>query len=76
MDDHKQPLTELRRLLNMERSNELLAETAGAIRAGDLKKALAFAIAARDRSPENDNAWVSLAGVYARMDNKAEALQR
>jgi uncharacterized Ntn-hydrolase superfamily protein len=74
VDDHKQPLTELGRLLNMERSNEMLTEVAGAIRAGDLKKALATATTARDRSPENDNAWVSLAGVYARMDNKAEAL--
>lgn len=74
VDDHKQPLAELRRLLNMERSLEMLAEVSRFIRAGDLKMALQAAVAARNRSPENDNAWVALAGVYARMDNKAEAL--
>ncbi|MBI2816919.1 MAG: DUF1028 domain-containing protein [Acidobacteria bacterium] len=74
VDDHKQPLVELRRLLNMQRSLDMLTEANRFIRSGDLKRALQAAIAARDRSPENDNAWVALAGVYARMDSKAEAL--
>src|SRR5579885_609955 len=58
VDDSKEPIAELRRLLNMERSNEMLPEINARLQAGDLKAALEKALAARDRSPENDNAWV------------------
>ncbi len=40
-----------------------------------LDEALATATAARDKSPENDNAWVALAAVQARMGRDTEALE-
>ncbi len=74
VDDHPRPLEELRRVLNLFRSGQMVRD-ANAIRArGDLEEALAAAIAARDRSPENDNAWVALAAVQADMGRDAEAL--
>jgi len=42
---------------------------------GNLDEALATATAARDKSPENDNAWVALAAVQARMGRDTEALE-
>lgn len=74
VDDNQKPLAELRRLLNMERSGEMIVEVGAKLAANDLKAALEKAIAARDRSPENDNAWVALGRVYAKMGQKTEAL--
>ncbi len=75
VDDHKTPLAELRRLLNIHRSNELIRETNTLLGARQLDDALAKAIEARDRSPEFDNVWVNLAGVYVTMDRKQEAVE-
>jgi uncharacterized Ntn-hydrolase superfamily protein len=74
VDDNQKPLAELGRLLNMERSGEMIVEVGAKLAANDLKGALEKAIAARDRSPENDNAWVALGRVYAKMGQKGEAL--
>ena len=74
VDDSKQPLTELRRLLNMARSGEMIAEAGARLRDGDLNGALQRAIAARDRSPENDNAWIALATVYVKVNRKEDAI--
>ena len=74
VDDHREPLKELRRLVNMDRSNKLIAEanTALANRRQDL--AYELVKAARDASPENDNAWVALANISVRLGQKAEAV--
>ena len=44
------------------------------VNAQDLKGALQSYIAARDKSPDNDNAWVALANGYLRNGQKPEAL--
>ena len=74
VDDSKVPLVELRRLLNMARSNDLVADANRSLTAGDFKSALDFATKARDRSPENDICWIALATVYVKMENPKEAL--
>lgn len=74
VDDHRTPLVELRRLLEMLRSNELVGEAREALGADRLAAALEKATAASRRSPENDNAWVLLARIHARSGRRAEAL--
>ncbi|MBI4522079.1 MAG: DUF1028 domain-containing protein [Gemmatimonadetes bacterium] len=74
VDDHDEPLKELRRVLNMYRSGQIIGEANQKLQAGDMNGALQTAIAARDKSPENDNAWVALANVQLRMGQKANAL--
>ena len=73
VDDHKQPLAELRRLLNIARSNEMVAQANQKLQARDFDGALELAAAARDRSPENDVAWVALGNVYVKMGRNADA---
>ena len=73
VDDSREPLKELRRLLDLLRSGEMIAESANKLGAGDLDAALQSAQAARDKSPDNDNAWVALANVYVRMNRRREA---
>lgn len=79
VDDHREPLVELRRVLDLHFSGEII-RTANELRAaGDLAGALAAAFEARDRSPENDNAWVALATVQLEMgreDQMIESLAR
>ena len=75
VDDHPRPLAELRRVLDLFRSGEMVRVTNASLAQGNLEEALATATAARDRSPENDNAWVALAAVQARMGRDAEALE-
>ncbi|MDH3270281.1 MAG: DUF1028 domain-containing protein [Gemmatimonadota bacterium] len=74
VDDHRKPLAELRRILELQRSGELLREVGAFVDADDLESALELASAARDTSPENDNAWVALAAVQLRMGQRGEAL--
>lgn len=74
VDDHRQPLAELRRLLNLVRSGQLLAEGNALLAREQLEAALEKALAARDKSPENDNAWVALASVYVKLNRKEEAV--
>lgn len=64
VDDHDLPLVEMRRVLDMYRSGMLLRDASAKRSDGDLREALEIASAARDRSPENDNAWVALAEIY------------
>lgn len=75
VDDHPRPLEELRRVLNLFRSGQMVRTANTSLAAGDLEDALATATAARDRSPENDNAWVALAAVQARMEQDTEAIE-
>jgi uncharacterized Ntn-hydrolase superfamily protein len=74
VDDHDRPLEELRRVLNLYRSGQIISDANRKLRDGDLSGALETAIQARDRSPENDNAWVALANIHLRMNQRAEAL--
>jgi uncharacterized Ntn-hydrolase superfamily protein len=74
VDDHRQPLVELRRLLGLVRSGQLIAEANLLLSTGSVDGALEKALAARDKSPENDNAWVALASVYVKMGRKTDAV--
>jgi uncharacterized Ntn-hydrolase superfamily protein len=75
VDDHRQPLVELRRLLDLVRSGQLVAEANALLAGGALDQALAKTLAARDKSPGNDNAWVALATVYVKLNRKPEAVE-
>ncbi|MCG8468436.1 MAG: DUF1028 domain-containing protein [Gemmatimonadetes bacterium] len=79
VDDHDEPLVELRRVLDLFRSGQMLREANRKRGDGALDEALEIAMAARDTSPENDNAWVSLAEIYLALDRRPEmyeALER
>jgi uncharacterized Ntn-hydrolase superfamily protein len=73
VDESKNPFVELRRILNAVRSGELRSRANQRLNANDFKGALESAMAARDKSPEIDNNWVTLAEVYLRMGQKADA---
>jgi uncharacterized Ntn-hydrolase superfamily protein len=74
VDDHRQPLPELRRLLNIARSGEMISQANTLFQAGEFDAALERALAARDKAPDNDNAWVMLGAVYVKMNRRADAL--
>jgi uncharacterized Ntn-hydrolase superfamily protein len=74
VDDHDRPLDELRRVLDLYRSGQIISDANRRLRDGDLAGALETAVQARDRSPENDNAWVALANIHLRMNRRGEAL--
>ena len=74
VDDSRQPLKDLRHLLDLFRSGQLITDANRQLSTGDTAGALRTALAARDKAPENDNAWVALANVYLRSGNKPEAL--
>ena len=74
VDDHRVPLVELRRLLNILRSNQLAADALAKMRANELDAATTAARNSTEKSPENDNAWVALASVHMRAGRKSDAL--
>jgi uncharacterized Ntn-hydrolase superfamily protein len=74
VDESKNPFVELRRILNAVRSGDLRSEATRRLNANDLKGALESATAARDKSPEIDNNWITLGQVYLQMGQKANAL--
>ena len=74
VDDSRAPLTELRRLLNMFRARELVADANARLRANDLVAASAAALSAREKSPEYDEAWVAWAATELRAGRKSTAL--
>lgn len=74
VDEHKNPFAELRRILNVVRSGEIRSQVTERLSANDLKGAMEKAIAARDKAPESDNNWVTIADVHLRMGQKSEAL--
>lgn len=74
VDDHPTPLVELRRVLDLYRSGQMIGQANRLVASGDMEGALEVAIAARDKSPGNDNAWVALANVYLRMGRRPDAL--
>jgi uncharacterized Ntn-hydrolase superfamily protein len=74
VDDSKEPFKELRRLLNMTHSAELITEANRKSTAGDLPGALKTAQDAVAKSPENDNAYVALANIQMKSNQKTQAL--
>lgn len=74
VDDSREPLKELRRLLNIDRSNKLVAEANTILSSGRPEAALELVKQATTTAPENDSVWVALATVQVRMGAKAEAV--
>jgi len=74
VDDHRTPLAELRRLLNLHWSGQLIMEGNQKLSSGDVNGGLALLLAARDKAPGNDNAWIALASAYLKAGQKGEAL--
>jgi uncharacterized Ntn-hydrolase superfamily protein len=72
VDDSTTPLVETRRILNKIRSGQLINQANQKVQAGDVKGGLQLFMDARDKSPDNDNAWIALAGGYLRNNQKAE----
>src|SRR5262252_1961356 len=75
VDDHRTPIPELRRVYNVLRSNQILAEAMVAFRDSRPDEALRIALTARDLSPENDNVWVGLAHLYMAMGRNGECFE-
>lgn len=74
VDDSRAPLVELRRLVDIYWSGQLITEGNSKISAGDTDGGMKMLLAARDKSPTNDNAWVALASGYLKLGKKADAL--
>src|SRR5262245_16631137 len=74
VDDSRQPLADLRHLLNLYQAGQLITEANRQLAAGDGAAALKTASAARDRDPNSDNAWVALANIHLKGGRKADAL--
>jgi uncharacterized Ntn-hydrolase superfamily protein len=74
VDDSKNPFAELRRLLNMTHSAELITQANQKANGGDLPGGLKLAQDAVAKSPENDNAYVALANIQLKMNQKPQAL--
>ena len=75
VDDHKTPLLELRRLLKLWRSGQILSDANRRLTEGDVAGAVATAQKATELSPENDNAWVALAHMRLRAGQQAAAVE-
>ena len=75
VDDHKTPLVELRRLLNMWRSGQIVSDANRKLTDNDVPGAVSTAQKATELSPENDNAWVALAHMRLRAGQQTAALE-
>lgn len=75
VDDSRKPLPDLRHLLNLYQAGQLITEANRKLSAGDAAGALQTATAARDKAPDNDNAWVALAGVHLKSGRKDDAIK-
>lgn len=74
VDDHAEPLVEMRRVLNVYRSGQMLREARRMRADGDLEGAARHARAAVRTSMGNDNAWVALAGMLIELGRAEDAL--
>jgi uncharacterized Ntn-hydrolase superfamily protein len=75
VDDHRTPLSELRRLLKLVRSGQLIQDGNRKVTENNLAEAAAIVQRAVDMSPENDNAWVAIANIHLRAGRKTQALE-
>ena len=74
VDDHSTPLVELRRILDLQRSGEMLREINPLVGRGELVQALDLANRAVAKSPSNDNAHVALANILLRTGDRDGAI--
>jgi uncharacterized Ntn-hydrolase superfamily protein len=74
VDDHRMPIAELRRVFNVLHSGQMLAQAMAMFRTNRPDDALRVTLAARDLSPDNDNAWLTLAYLYMTTGRKSECL--
>lgn len=74
VDEHRTPIAELRRVLNVFRSGELITSANAKLRDRNLPEALKLAEAAKEKAPSNDNAWIALASVRLAMNDRPQAL--
>jgi uncharacterized Ntn-hydrolase superfamily protein len=73
VDDHPQPLVELRRLVNLSYSGTAINQGNQRLMANDVAGALVHFGEARDLAPTSDNAWIALANGYLRNNQRREA---
>lgn len=74
VNDHPRPIVELRRLLTLRQSGQLIADANRVFENGQRDEGLRRLLELRDRIPEYDRIWIALAGAYIRMDRRADAL--
>ena len=75
VDDSRAPIPELRRLLNMFQARQLVSDANARLRERKFSAASAAALAAREKSPEYDEAWLAWAATELAADRKATALE-
>jgi uncharacterized Ntn-hydrolase superfamily protein len=75
VDDSKNPFVELKRLLDIRRSQDLIAEARTCMQSADFQCALDRVTKAQEKHPNFDSPVLALAEVHLRMGNKAQALQ-
>ena len=75
VDDSKNPFVELKRLLTIHRSQEVLADGRTCLQRGDFQCALDRAMTANEMHPDFDAPILAIAEAYLRMGKKADALQ-
>ena len=75
VDDHRSPIVELRRVYNVFRAGQIMANAYDHSRNARPDEALRTALTARDLAPDSDNVWVGLATLYLAMDRKGECFE-
>jgi uncharacterized Ntn-hydrolase superfamily protein len=75
VDDHRAPIPELHRLLNVLRGVEKITEATTQLRNNQAAEALRTALAARDLAPGSDYVWVGLGFIYMALGRKAECFE-
>jgi cytochrome c-type biogenesis protein CcmH/NrfG len=64
----------LRRLLTVRRSGEIIATANREFERGNRDQALQQLLQLRDKIPTTDSVWIALAGMYLKLNRKADAL--
>lgn len=72
VDDHPEPLVELRRLLNLNESGSRINQGNTKLTQNDVKGAIDLFVQARDLAPTSDNAWIALANGYLKNNQRTE----
>jgi uncharacterized Ntn-hydrolase superfamily protein len=73
VEDHSDPIAELKRLLKLHRVYSLIDEADEALTAGNPKKAIAIIEKAIELNPHSDDTYVQLGMIYKKMGKKQEA---
>jgi uncharacterized Ntn-hydrolase superfamily protein len=74
VNDAVQPLKELRRLLTVFRSTDVITTANRTFERGDRENALQTLFDLRDKIPEKDHVWLAIATLYLKMNRKADSL--